>query len=292
VTPEGVLIFCRFLFDGAAISLWGASAYLGALVPQVLRRDVDLRLRSFNAIAVGTVVVVTAAMLPLRTATISEGWADALAPQMLRAVLLETDVGMAWFVQACGALLLAAATALPQAYRRKAQALCAGLLLFSLTISGHAAMNNGWLRIVHRVNDGVHLLAGGAWLGALLPVLLILPKLHKAQLQADARRALMRFSTAGHVAVALVLVSGIINTLLIVGSLPTDWSFAYQRLLSIKILLVGAMVAIAIVNRYIFVPRLGRDPSLRALQGCVVAEVGLGLAVIGLVALFGTLQPV
>lgn len=292
MTPEGALIACRFLFDGAVISLWGASAYLAALVSPALRRSIDGRLRPWNVIAVLTVIAATAAMLPLRTATISEGWADALAPQIVMAVLFETDAGMAWIAQACGALLLAAATVLPPARRRMAQAFCAALLLLSLTVSGHAAMNDGWLRIMHRVNDGIHLLAGGAWLGSLLPVLLILPKLREGHLQADARRALMRFSTAGHVAVALVLLSGIANTMFIVGNVPTDWSFDYQRLLSFKILLVGAMVAIAVVNRYIFVPRLSRNPSLRALQACVVAEITLGLAVIGLVALFGTLQPV
>jgi putative copper resistance protein D len=51
------------------------------------------------------------------------------------------------------------------------------------------------------------------------------------------------------------------------------------------------MVLVAVVNRYVFVPRLARDPSLRALKACILVEIGLGLAVVGLVAWFGTLQP-
>jgi putative copper resistance protein D len=91
----------------------------------------------------------------------------------------------------------------------------------------------------------------------------------------------MRFSAAGHVAVALVIASGIANMLLIVRTVPFDWSVRYQLLLSIKVTLVGIMVLVAVVNRYVFVPRLARDPSLRALKACILVEIGLGLAVVG-----------
>jgi putative copper resistance protein D len=292
VTPESVLVLFRFLFDGAAIFLWGALAYLVACVPVQLAEPVEQRLRPWTVSAVVMALTSTLAMLPLRAATIGNGWTDAFAPDVLSGVLFETDVGRAWIVQAVAAVLLTAATVVWHAHRRRVQAVCAAMLLISLTMTGHAAMNAGWLRIVHRVNDAVHLLAGGAWLGALVPVLLILSMTGGGRLKADARLALMRFSAAGHVAVALVIVSGILNTLLIVGTVPFDWAFGYQRLLSAKILLVGIMVLIAIVNRYVFVPRLGGGSSLRALKGCIIAEIGLGLAVVALVAWFGTLQPV
>jgi putative copper resistance protein D len=229
-------------------------------------------------------------MLPLRAATIGDGWSDAFAPSMLGGVLFETDVGTAWILQACAVVLLALATTLPESMIQRVQALCAAMMLLTLTFSGHAAMNGGWLRVLHRVNDAAHLLSGGAWLGALVPVLLIVAMLGTER-SADAKLALMRFSTAGHVAVALVILTGIVNTMLIVGTVPIDWSFDYQLLLSIKVSLVGVMVAIAIVNRYLFVPRLGRNPSLRALKGCIIAEICLGPVVVGLVAWFGTLRP-
>jgi putative copper resistance protein D len=290
VTPEGALIVCRVLFDAAVIWLWGASAYLGFVVPAGLARHIDQVLRPAHVAAIVTTVAATAAMLPLRAATIGNGWVDAFSPDMLHGILLETDVGLAWMLQACAVVFLIAATAL-SAYRRLGQAVGAALLLISLTTSGHAAMNSGWLRIAHRLNDAVHLLAGGAWLGALVPVLLILPMLGAGRFQSEARLALMRFSAAGHVAVALVIASGIANTLLIVRTVPFDWSVRYQLLLSIKVTLVGIMVLVAVVNRYLFVPRLAREPSLHALKACILVEIGLGLAVVGLVAWFGTLQP-
>lgn len=291
MTPDTALILCRLLFDAAVILIWGSAAYLAALVSPDLARAVGDRLSWLNTVAIAIVIAATAAILPLRTAIIGDGWPDLFTPEMIWAVMTQTDVGNAWMVQAGGALLLGATAFLPSAYRQRGRAVCAALLLLSLTLSGHAAMNSGWLRLVHRVNSGVHLLSAGAWLGALVPVLLILPMLGRGAPQADARMALMRFSTAGHVAVTLVLLSGIANTLLILGGLPSDWSFSYQRLLTFKIVLVVAMVVIAVVNRYVFVPRFARHHSDLPLKVCVVAEIVLGLAVIALVAWFGTLQP-
>ena len=76
--------------------------------------------------------------------------------------------------------------------------------------------------------------------------------------------------------------------------LPTDWSSPYQRLLAIKIALVAGMTLLAIINRYVFVPWIGRNPSraLQALRLGSIAEIVLGIVVIGVVAVFGMLEPV
>ena len=106
--------------------------------------------------------------------------------------------------------------------------------------------------------------------------------------------ALRHFSNAGHVTVALVILSGIVNAMLILKRLPTDWSSPYQMLLAAKIGLVAGMVFLAIVNRYVFVPWIGRNPgrALQALRLGSIAEIIVGLAVIGLVAVFGMLEPI
>jgi putative copper resistance protein D len=285
-------MLCRFLFDGAVLFLWGASAYLACLLPAQLSRLLDQRLRTQRNVAILMVVATTMVMLPLRAAAIGDGWADALSPPVLQTVALETSVGRAWLVQACVTALLIGTLVLPVRHRPAARAVCAGLLLISLVISGHAAMDSGWLRTFHRANDALHLLSGGAWLGALIPVLALLPLIHDRRWQHDARVALARFSTGGHVAVALVLLSGIVNTILIVGGVPSDWSRGYQLLLVAKIGLVGVMVILAIANRYVLVPRLARSRSLVALRFSTTAEISLGIAVVALVAWLGTLPPV
>ncbi|MDQ0559948.1 putative copper resistance protein D [Rhizobium mesoamericanum] len=251
------------------------------------------RLRCFNALAILLIIGTTATLLPLRAATIGgEGWADALSFPMLRSILSGTNIGQAWLAQASAAILLIASCLTTSRFKYQVRMVSAGLLLISLTISGHAAMNSGWLRAAHRLNDGLHLLSGGAWLGALVPVIVTYPMLRDARRHQDARSALMRFSTAGHVAVAVVIATGTINTILIVGSLQLDWHNTYQLLLSVKILIVFLLVALAIINRYVFVPRLARNPSLLPLKWATGAEIVLGSVLLGLVSVFGTLQPI
>lgn len=290
--PGAALILCRFLFDAATLLLWGASVYLCTLVPSGLRSNVWARLYPFRTTAIVCVTIATAATLPLRAATIGEGWQDAINFEMLASVASETTVGAAWLCQVVATLLLLATGALPPRHRLSATAATCALLLCSQAVTGHAAMNEGWLRTLHQANDIIHMLAGGAWLGALLPLLIILRPSADPSKRQEARTALIRFSTAGHVAVTIVILSGVANMLLILGRLPTDWTIDYQRLLAIKIGLVAMMMLTAILNRYVFVPRLARrSHSVSALTAGTAAEIILGLFVIGLVAWFGMLEP-
>ena len=67
----------------------------------------------------------------------------------------------------------------------------------------------------------------------------------------------------------------------------------FRRKIFAKVLLVACMVGLALANRYIFVPRLQSDrgPALRAIERRTIAEIALGALVLGLVAIFGQLDP-
>jgi putative copper resistance protein D len=293
IGPEAALILCRFLFDGAAIVLWGTSSYLATLVPDALARYLGKRLLICHVVAITIVTATTILLLPLRAATIGDGWSDAVDIGTIQTVLLETNVGTAWEAQALFAFLILLAAAVSAPMRLRALAVFSGLLLSSQAMIGHASMDEGWLEALHRINDVLHLLSGGAWLGALLPVLMLIPLFDDERYGPQARIALMRFSTAGHGAVALVIATGVVNMLLIVGGLPLDWSFNYQILLSAKTVLVVVMVLLAVVNRYLFVPRIShyRHGPDRTLVPATIAEITIGAAVVALVAWFGTLEP-
>ena len=293
MSPETALVAGRWLQDASVMLLWGGCAYLAALVPRALAGVAHLRLAGLWTALAATGVAATVAMLPLEAATIGNGWRDALDPATLRAVLFETAVGRAWLVQGVLALLLALALALPSRVRRPVLAPLSGLLLASLALRGHAAMHSGWLGVAHHVNDAVHVLCAGAWLGALVPLLPILSALAQPARRLEAVAALRRFSTAGHAAVALVLASGVVNTWLVLGRWPADWASRYQALLALKIAVVAAMVALAVFNRYGLVPRLGRQRpgTLGAIRRAVGLEIVLGLAAVALVASFGMLEP-
>lgn len=293
-SPEAALAACRFLHDVSAMLLWGAFAYLVTLVPGDLAGEVGRRLHGFRLAAIGVAVLTTAAALPVEAAMIGSGWSAALDAGTVRTVLLQTSVGQAWQVQAAAALLLLATLLAPPGARQAATAIASGLLVASLALTGHAVMQEGWPGIAHRANDALHVLSGGAWLGALLPLALILRVLGDLERGVGAGAALRRFSTAGHVAVALVVASGIVNTMLVLGRWPTDLSSPYQAMLLAKVLLVGMMIGLAVVNRYRFVPRLARQgaDAARAIRVGTAFELALGLAVVGLVSVFGMLTPV
>lgn len=288
--PSSVLIGSRFIFDTAALFLWGAGLFLWLLAPRKLGFDVWRRLAPVRAAAIVAVTASVLAILPTRAAGLGNGWSSALDANLVWLMLWNTSMGTAWLVQA-GATLVLVALAVARRDGPAASAVLAAILLASTVLTGHAAMSDGWVRSMHQANSVLHLLSGGAWVGALVPVLLILPML--AQKQAElAGRALIRFSTMGHVAVVLVTLSGAANALLIVGSIPLDLASAYQVLLWAKIVAVAAMVGLAVVNRYVFVPQFRqKSGAVRALALGTAAELVLVVFVIGLVAWFGTLQP-
>ena len=291
--PDAALAACRFLHDASAMLLWGASAYLWALVPSNLAKDVRRRLRPLGVVTIAVTVATTAASLPIETAVIGEGWNAALDPGTIRDVLFDTSVGHAWQVQALAAPILAATLAVPLRSRQASTALASGLLLASITLTGHAVMQAGWIGLAHRINDVFHVVCSGAWLGALVPLLAILRRSDDPEDRGEVGIAVRRFSTAGHAIVALVIASGVLNTILVLGRWPTDWSSPYQAMLASKIALVAVMVGLAIVNRYALVPRIAaaQSSAVQAMRFGTVAEIALGLCVVGLVAVFGTLDP-
>lgn len=291
--PEAALAIYRFLHDGATMFLWGAFAFLWALVPVGLAETVGGRLSSMRTVAVVVSVATTVAALPLEAAAIGNGWSDAIDPATIWAVLFQTSVGPALMAQMVAALLLAATLALPLRMRSRGTAVASGLLLATLALTGHAAMHEGVLGVAHRINDAVHVLAGGAWLGALVPLMPLLRALHDRSTSHDAGIALRRFSSAGHGAVAIVIMTGVLNTALVLGRWPTDWSSPYQAMLAGKIALVVVMTSLAIVNRYVLVPRMARarGSAILALRQATLAEIALGAVVVGLVSVFGLLEP-
>lgn len=292
--PTTALELCRFLHDASLMLLWGACAYLSFLVPKALA-DIVWRMSAIPFFLITLIAALTILIsLPAATAIIGNGWADGLDVGTVHDVLFDTSVGVAWQAQALAAALMVCAFLLPESRRRLGLAVASGLGLAALSLTGHASMLDGWLRQAHRANDILHVLTGGGWLGALVPLIPILRLLSRPECRADAQLALRRFSNAGHWAVALVILSGVVNTMLILRRLPTDWSSPYQRLLAIKIGLVAGMSLLAIVNRYVFVPWIGRNRNraLQALRVGSIAEIIIGIVVVGLVAVFGMMEPV
>jgi putative copper resistance protein D len=287
VTPDVLLLALRFLRYGLAMLLWGAGLYATLVVPAGLGIRLRTRIADLPVLAAVALVTVVALRLPLMAASFATGWPDALRPDVLAAVL-QTWTGTGWIVEAVLAVFLVAAAGSPRLRWRITTPL-AGLLLATSVMTGHAAIGAGVLGPLHQLLDAAHLLAAGFWLGALPPLALMLKDEGASP---DAVRAIERFGTAGQAAVAVVLLTGITNALLVKRGVPLSWSSTYDILLLLKITVVLGMTGLAAYNRLGLLPRLaiGSNNAARTLRRTALLEAALGLTAVGLVSVFGTLD--
>jgi putative copper resistance protein D len=225
---------------------------------------------------------------------------------VLWTVLSQTTFGRAWLVRFFVACALAAtlpALLSPQRHKTRwleaAATILAAAFAGTLAWSGHAAGGLGGEAIFHPAADVLHLIAAAAWVGALVPLIVLFAAAGADDaLLAVARTATARFSILGIASVGTLLATGIVNTYYLAGSVPALFYTNYGRLLLIKITLFLAMVAIAAVNRFHLTPQLVEEASiaasrdaLRQLRRNAAIEALAGAIVIAIVAALGTMPP-
>lgn len=205
--------------------------------------------------------------------------------------MLLTETAMGWAAIArITALLAVVALALTNA-KRIYPILFAIMAVVSLSWNGHGAMTDDALGWLHLTGNALHLLAAFGWIGA-IAAFLWAATLSKESSH-DLAVSLERFAGIGTAFVAVLLATGIANTLFIVGlnTLPTLLETTYGRLLVTKIGLFAAMLAAAVANRFWLTPRMIASPSLAAVRTTLGAELILGIGVLAIVAWLGTLDP-
>lgn len=293
MTLATLFILCRFVHFMAVMLMFGISLFTALLSPPRFSPQLTRDLHPMLSVSTKVSAITAVLMLAVQAGLMGEGWSDTWRLTIWWAVL-ETTFGGIWRWHLVFSFMALLALLLPTPQRTQALVLCTVLLLVNMAFIGHAAMHDNALGTLHRINHVLHLLAAGYWLGSLLPLLVCLRYLAQPQWRSDAIKTLIYFSCWGHAAVAVVMVTGIINSLIILGHWPLDIDSAYQRLLIVKMVLVVLMVLIALTNRYVIVPARGLTPT-QAQRGLVTAcwlEVLLGSVVLLLVSIFATYAPV
>jgi copper transport protein len=196
---------------------------------------------------------------------------------------VHTSLGLSACVAAAGALLILFAARLSGGPVRVAL-LAAGALavIASLPLTGHAIT-------AHPVAAGMaalaaHGLAAAFWIGSLAALLAIMSVRSTSDPAAVA--VLQRFSRWGVLAVVALVIAGISFALLQLDSLAALFSSRYGALILCKVLLLLALVLLAVVNRFRWLPRLERGARAAAgrLRWSIAAEFALAVCVIGVTA--------
>lgn len=305
MTPEVVLVVARFVHMNCVILLFGGTFFpLYARSASASSKRLERMSRLILSAAALVALLSGLAWFFSTVANMSGTFADALNRETLSSVLWDTDFGRVWAMRLPLMLLVLMATSLRgvSTLSRRLIAfltILAAMLLASLAGVGHTQVDNGVSSVVHVTSDAVHLLAGGAWLGGLLPLLLFLaPDRGESISRDEAVLVLSRFSGMGYGAVAVLLASGSVNSWFLVGSLSHLIDTTYGQLLSLKLALLGIMLTLAASNRFWLVPAIARSTTangtgnfLVKLRRHVLAEQMLGLVVVGIVSLLGMLSP-
>jgi putative copper resistance protein D len=277
-----LLVLCRFVHFIVVLLMFGAWVFRPWLLGAAPQPMLDRQLLRITRGLAGTALASGVIWLGLITASMAGSWPAALELSTVQLVLGKTFFGQVWtwHLMLNGLLVIALMTTW------KAPRLpLITLLLMTLAPVGHGAMLDGLSGQLLILNQVVHLMCVGAWLGGLLLLVLILRPPHGFELAP----VLRRFSGVGYGLVTGLLVTGLINVRVLTGQLwPTPLFSGFALILLIKVMLVLGMLALALLNRL----RLDRcEQRLGSLKASVMVEWLLGVCAVAAVSLLGTLPP-
>jgi copper resistance protein D len=285
------------LLAGATLFRLYAGLYTAAGIDSEIRLAFDTWLRRVVLFAAAAALLSAIAWADSLAVSMGGGWEHALNPETLAAVLFDTSFGRVWIWRlALAALVIVLAGVPPHGGRLPWLLITLLSVALVASIAGvtHAAMHTAGVGALHQAADAIHLICSAFWLGGLAALCFVLWSARRdPHWISFARYALPRFSRAGIIAISLLLLTGIINAVFL-ASLKSLFTTAYGFVLMGKICLFCAMVALALINRWILLPRLlaqRNAASVTALFRNVGVEQALGVAVLVLVSILGMLPP-
>jgi putative copper resistance protein D len=236
-------------------------------------------------------------------ASMTNGLASVADPEMLRLFFTQTQFGpvaILRLVLLAGAVLAALAPLRNGVFF--SAMLCIGaLLLVDQAWLGHAAEGGAGLYGALMIAVYcVHVLAAGAWVGGLPPLLFALgeqTRLRPGEARRGTLEILSRYSAMAMVAVTLIVLSGAANAGFRVGfSFARHFDSDYGIVLAAKAGAVASMLALAFFNRFVAMPGLsaatpGGKASVGRLRASVACELALGLVVLWIAAVLGVTPP-
>ncbi|MBX3595247.1 copper homeostasis membrane protein CopD [Sphingomonas sp.] len=306
---ESLAVAGRFLLYLDLMALFGFSAFaLYALRGSERVSGTVLPLAALVLSAASGGILLSVLGTAILAATLGGTGLSAIDGETLGVLLFDTSNGTALQIR-IAVLIVALLSAWPLRRHKWATAsaivvtLAGGVGLASLAWGGHGAIGEGPLGWLQLGGDIVHLLAAGVWVGALGAMLLLVLRpqatIDREHLQLT-HRVLDGFSVTGTIVVGLLVATGLLNLIVIVGwpgiaALPGS---LYGQLLLAKLVLFIVMLGLAASNRFRLVPRfevaMAADDeagALSVLRQSLAVETGCVVAILLLVGWLGTLDP-
>lgn len=306
-TDNGITIATRAIHFAATAIMTGTLVFRAVVADPALRSQEAIA-KPFRAqtryvawISLAVAVISGLAWVLLLTMSLSdESPGEAVTSGALRDVVNLTQFGWVSQIRLILAIVLAMCLVFDRSawWRRLALGAAAGLI-GSIAWTGHAASTPYMLGYVHLAADVLHLSAAAAWIGGVVSLVLLLAAIAKIPASpgvALAYDAARRFSTLGMLSVAILVLSGIVNAWILVGSFDGLFVTEYGRLLILKLLIFTFILAFAAVNRFSLTPRLAGSSgnpvaALRQLKRNSTIEIALGLTIFAVVGMLGTQHP-
>jgi copper transport protein len=154
----------------------------------------------------------------------------------------------------------------------------------ALLLSGHATTAEP--RLLTRPAVFLHGVCVALWIGALLPLI-------AAVRCGDYNHALARFSRAIPYPLAVLVITGVTLAVIQLDRVDALWTTSYGSVLICKLAAVCALLALAMVNRYVLVPRFDTAAGVaaRPLVASIAVELVIAVAILALVAFWRFTPP-
>lgn len=288
-------VLARWLHFMALTLLLGAVAARLLLLPRLgAGGDAHtlIQRRTWRVTALAALLLAGAALLRLwvQSATL-HGAARAWDSLLLSIMLTDTTWGRAWLIQAFFFALLGAGITAARPPRDRYALLLVVPAVIGLSaipaLQGHAAGAAG-LAALAVVNDALHVLGVGAWIGLLaLLLMVVLPALQRhATTPAEARvHAVERFSPIALTAAGVVALTGVVNTLMHLSAPAQLWETRYGAALLAKLAVLSLVAVAGFYNWRIVRPRLAEASYATRLRVSAGFELVLAGAVLLLTAI-------
>ncbi|EHG1759645.1 TPA: copper resistance CopC/CopD family protein [Listeria monocytogenes] len=242
-----------------AILYIGFSLFIGVLLfglglyprKEQITEKISGRLKKVTWIALALLGVALFMQLFIQTSiTTGVSISESFGPSKLVA-FLTTKTGYIWTSELIVWLLLAIFTIM-MFFKKKqwswfsllTESALIGYLIFAKAQNGHAAASAD--KIVSITADMLHMIAASVWVGGILVLLFVLPRTGKA------REVWSRFAIVAIIAVASILVSGLLMAVMNIGQMANLFTTNYGKILLFKIGLFLLMALLGL-GHYIYI---------------------------------------